>query len=278
MFVVATPIGNLEDITLRALRVLREVALVAAEDTRRTGNLLRHYEIHTPLLSVHAHNERLRAPQVLARLEAGESVALVTDAGTPGISDPGAEVVAAAREGGYRVEPVPGPSSVITALSVSGRTAEPFAFLGFPPIRSNDRLRFWQRVRDLAGLTVVVFEAPHRALRTLAELRDNLAERPIMVARELTKAHEEVVGGTHDELIARLGEPRGEITILISPVEPSTEPTQTFDDDQIRVVFGEITKSTELDRRAVIREVAKRTGLAPKAVYAALERSKQSVV
>ena len=136
LFVVATPIGHLEDITLRALSVLKSAALVAAEDTRRTGNLLRHYQITTPLLSVHEHNERSRIPTIVGRLLAGESVALVTDAGTPGISDPGAEMVAGARAAGVRVEPIPGASAVVAALSVAGMGSEGFCFLGFPPIRS----------------------------------------------------------------------------------------------------------------------------------------------
>ena len=133
LFVVATPIGHLEDITLRALRVLKSVALVAAEDTRRTGNLLRHYEITTPILSVHEHNEHLRVPRVLGRLVAGDSVALVTDAGTPGVSDPGARLVAAVRQAGFRVEPIPGASAVVTALSAAGVSSDGFVFLGFPP-------------------------------------------------------------------------------------------------------------------------------------------------
>ena len=139
LFVVATPIGNLEDITLRALRVLREVSLVAAEDTRRTGNLLRHYEIQTPLVSVHAHNERQRSALLVERLRAGDSVALVSDAGTPGISDPGAQVVRAVRDAGFRVEPIPGPSAVTAVLSASGLEFTQFAFAGFPPTRSKDR-------------------------------------------------------------------------------------------------------------------------------------------
>ena len=139
LFVVATPIGHLEDITLRALRVLKSVALVAAEDTRRTGNLLRHYDINTPILSLHEHNEEARVPKVLGRLDAGDSVALVTDAGTPGVSDPGARLVAAVRKAGFRVEPIPGASAVVTALSVAGISSDGFVFLGFPPIRSKDR-------------------------------------------------------------------------------------------------------------------------------------------
>lgn len=275
LFVVATPIGNLEDITLRALRVLREVALVAAEDTRRTGNLLRHYEIRTPLLSVHEHNERQRLPQLIARLAAGESIALVTDAGTPGISDPGAHVVAAVREQGFRIEPIPGPSSVVSALSVAGQPTDRFAFLGFPSIRSKDRKQFFDRVAALADFLVVIFEAPHRVLRTLADLDVILVNRPIIIARELTKTHEEVFGGSHAELIEHLKAPKGEITILICPAPVVSGPAREVSDTEIAAIFGETTKFKTLTRRETIREVSQRTGLAPRAVFQALERIKK---
>ena len=191
LFVVATPIGNLEDITLRALRVLREPDVVAAEDTRRSGNLLRHYEISTPLLSLHEHNERERIPQILDRLGAGESVALVSDAGTPGISDPGAEVVRAARAAGFGVIPVPGPSAVAAIMSVAGTLASPVTFLGFVPFKSKARTRWVEAVAELPSHAVVCFESPHRLRQTLAELGLILGNRPILVGRELTKIHEE---------------------------------------------------------------------------------------
>ncbi len=170
-YVVATPIGHLEDITLRALRILKTVALVAAEDTRRTGNLLRHYDIHTPVLSVHAHNEHARVPKLIARLAAGESIALVTDAGTPGVSDPGAVLVAAAREAGLRIEPIPGASAVIAALSAAGLKTDGFVFLGFAPIRSKARKQWLETAAELSkARAVIFFEAPHRLHRTLEDL------------------------------------------------------------------------------------------------------------
>lgn len=172
LFVVGTPIGHLEDITLRALRILKSVQLVAAEDTRRTGNLLRHYNIDTPVLSVHEHNEGARVARLLQRLAAGDSIALVTDAGTPGVSDPGATLVAAVREAGFRVEPIPGPSAVVTAISAAGMKSEGFCFHGFAPIKSKDRKLWFQALveasRDRAA---VFFEAPHRVRKTLEELR-----------------------------------------------------------------------------------------------------------
>jgi 16S rRNA (cytidine1402-2'-O)-methyltransferase len=274
LFVVATPIGNLEDITLRALRVLREVALVAAEDTRRTGNLLRHYQITTPLISVRAHNERQRSQAVLERLQRGESVALVSDAGTPGISDPGALVVRTVRDAGLRVEPVPGPSAVTAALSASGWSLEKFAFAGFPPIRSKDRKRWLEWIRELDDTPVVCFEAPHRITRTLAEIRSVMVERPIIVVRELTKKHEEWLQ------TADAPPERGEFTILIgrTPEIVRTEITAGSLSEaavnEIAVAFGEITKTEGGTRRAAIRSVATRLHLPVRVVYDALERSK----
>jgi 16S rRNA (cytidine1402-2'-O)-methyltransferase len=275
LFVVATPIGHLEDITLRALRILKTVALVAAEDTRRSGNLLRHYDIHTPLLSVHAHNELARVPRLIARLAAGESVALVTDAGTPGVSDPGAILVAAVRQAGIRVEPIPGPSAVVAALSAAGLRTEGFIFLGFAPIRSKERKQwFHTAVEQGKHRAVVFFEALHRLHKTLEEL-SILVKRPIIAARELTKVHEELVLGTPTELKAKFAAPQGEFTLIIPrqdvPENVVSEPT----DGEIAVVFGQITKLTVTgSKRGAARVVAERLGLTTKRVYEALERTK----
>lgn len=192
LFVVATPIGNLEDLSFRALRTLREVDLIAAEDTRRTAKLLAHYEIRRPMVSLHAHNEHRESPRLVARLEAGESIALVSDAGTPGISDPGELLVRAARDHGIHVTPIPGPSAIMTALSVSGFAADEFVFMGFPP-RSGSARKAWLERLAADPRTVVVFEAPHRITRTMVDLRIYLAERQILVHRELTKQHEEFI-------------------------------------------------------------------------------------
>jgi len=214
LFVVATPIGNLEDITLRALRVLREVSVIAAEDTRRTAQLLARHAIRTPTTSLHEHNEGRKSPAILARLEAGESVALVSDAGNPAISDPGAHLVRQALAAGLRVEPIPGPSAVLAALSVSGMATDLFAFLGFPPARSNDRKKWLGGLAELQG-TIVFFESPHRIHRTLADMKAIIGDSTILIARELTKAHEELVKCTISEALARLTEPRGEFTIVL---------------------------------------------------------------
>jgi 16S rRNA (cytidine1402-2'-O)-methyltransferase len=275
LFVVATPIGNLEDITLRALRVLKEVALVAAEDTRRTGNLLRHYDIHTPLLSLHEHNEGARAPKLIHRLEQGDSIALVTDAGTPGVSDPGAKLVAAVRKAGLRVEPIPGPSAVLAALSAAGIPSDGFGFAGFAPIKAKDRKLWFERLvlgsRDRA---MVFFEAPHRLQKTLKELAI-LVKQPIMVARELTKLHEEFVVGTPDALIMVFAQPVGEFTLILPPsASEMTEPV-VASDAEIEACFGQIAElRTFRSKRESARVVAERLNLSTKQVYDALERVK----
>src|SRR5262249_20656038 len=218
LYVVATPIGDLEDVTLRALRVLRDVSLVAAEDTRRTARLLQHYSISTPTTSLHEHNEREKTPKLVERLARGESVALVSDAGTPVVSDPGQTLIAAARDAGVRVESLPGPSAVMAAIVTSGLPAREFMFVGFPPNRSKPRIQW------LAGMLreprlVVFFEAPHRILGTLTNLGElDGFERIDGLARELTKVHEELVIRPISDLLQRFKHPVGEFTVLLPPV------------------------------------------------------------
>lgn len=216
LFLVATPIGNLEDVTARALRVLREADLVAAEDTRHTRRLLQHFGIPVRVVSLHEHNERARAASLVERVRAGQNVALVTDAGSPGIADPGYPVVRAAVEAAVRVESVPGPSAVIAALQVSGLPTDAFLFAGFLPPRTAARRR---RLEELARRreTVVVFESPHRIEAALADLEAIWDERPIALARELTKLHEQVLRGTAREVRAALREEwrRGEMVLVL---------------------------------------------------------------
>jgi 16S rRNA (cytidine1402-2'-O)-methyltransferase len=289
LYVVATPIGNLEDITLRALRILRDVAVVAAEDTRRTGNLLRHYQIRTPLVSYHEHNERQRCPELVARLRGGESIALVSDAGTPGISDPGATLVTAARQAGVRVDAVPGPSAVTAALSASGLPSNRFAFAGFPPVRGKPRKEWLAWVARLSDVPVVCFEAPHRIRKTLNELGIILVNRPILVVRELSKVHEEWTSGDtvpteRGEFVLIIGQstnndplkPGGTAEDLPQP-GPEGEPQAggASDGAEIAAVFGELTKSRQFpSRKAIVKEVAHRLGLPTRLVYNALERAK----
>ncbi len=223
VYVVATPIGNLEDASARALRTLGEVALIACEDTRRTARLCQRFGIRTRRLSLHAHNEARRIPMLLARLEAGDSIALVSDAGTPLLSDPGAGLVRAALAAGLEVVPVPGPSALLTGLVASGFATRPFAFEGFLPRKGSARTSTLDRVSRFPG-TVVLYEAPGRVNNTLADLRRVLGPRRVVVARELTKLHEEFVRGRLGEI--RLEETRGEVTLIVegpSESEPDSE-------------------------------------------------------
>ncbi|MCK4272418.1 16S rRNA (cytidine(1402)-2'-O)-methyltransferase, partial [bacterium] len=212
-----TPIGNLEDITLRALRVLKEVELIAAEDTRRTRRLLRHYQISRPLISYHDHNKEARSPSLLEKLNSGESLALVSDAGTPGISDPAFYLVRLAIQHGVPVVPVPGPSALISALIVSGLPPDRFAFEGFLPAKSGRRRR---KLKALAGeeRTILFFESPYRLKRTLEDILEIMGDRRATVARELTKKFEEVTRGTVTQLLEHYGEkkPRGEVVIVLT--------------------------------------------------------------
>ncbi|NGO39912.1 16S rRNA (cytidine(1402)-2'-O)-methyltransferase [Limisphaera ngatamarikiensis] len=218
LYLVATPIGNLEDITLRALRVLRQCDLIAAEDTRRTLQLLRHHQIQKPLLSCHAHNEAARAQQLVQRLRQGATVALVTDAGSPGISDPGERVVRAVLDAGLRVEPVPGPCALIAALTASGLPTAEFHFLGFLPHKPGARRRELERLRSIPG-TWVLYESPHRIQRLLEELAELYPDRSVVVARELTKKFEQFLHGTAAEILARTRNAplRGECVVLVGP-------------------------------------------------------------
>ena len=216
LYVVATPLGNLEDISARALRVLREVDVVACEDTRRTRGLLSHFDIHTPTVSYYEHNKLVRGPALLRRLEGGESVALVTDAGTPGISDPGFLLVRDARAAGVRVVPVPGPSAVATALSAAGVPADRFVFDGFLPVKPGRRVNRLRALRELET-TIVVYESPHRIVAALEAIREVFGEADVVVARELTKQFEEVVTAPSSAHLERLAASpiRGEFTLVI---------------------------------------------------------------
>jgi 16S rRNA (cytidine1402-2'-O)-methyltransferase len=225
--VVATPIGNLEDITLRALRVLRDVDVVAAEDTRRTRNLLEAHGVRTPLISYFEHNQARRGPELLRRLQGGDRIALVTDAGTPGVSDPGFRLVRLCRDAGVPVVPIPGASALVAALSAAGVPADRFVFEGFLPVKAGRRLA---RLRDLAGLArpVVLYESPHRLLATLEAIEAVFGAAEVVLAREVTKRFEEFRRGTATSLRAELAATgvRGEVTLVINPREAGAAATE----------------------------------------------------
>ena len=277
LFLVATPIGNLEDITLRALRVLREADLIAAEDTRRTAKLLAHYDIHTKTTSFYEQVEREKTPRLLEHLASGRSLALVSDAGTPGISDPGYRLTRAVIEAGFRVEAVPGASAVLAALVPSGLPTDSFSFVGFPPPKAKAR-EGW--LRDLAGRreTLVFFEAPHRIRATLEAALAVLGDRQISVGRELTKLHEETVRGSVSAALARLGEPRGEFTVVLAGAadEPAVVALPPGA-EQLLSEFYRLTEVEGLSRRGAISSLATRFGMSSRELYRLVESAKNAV-
>jgi 16S rRNA (cytidine1402-2'-O)-methyltransferase len=273
LFVVATPIGNLEDLSFRALRTLREVDLIAAEDTRRTSKLLAHYEIRKSMVSLHEHNEHREAPRLAARLERGESIALVTDAGTPGISDPGARLVRLARERHVPVSPIPGPSAVMAALSVSGFPADRFAFLGFPP-RSGSARREWLAKAKAEPSVLVLFEAPHRIRKTLDDLVDIFGTRPIQVHRELSKINEELVIYTNNDAVRSVTE-LGEFVVVVGE---STESDDNVQDGRVLAkavsMFGCMTTSSVFGTADAVALAAKALDLDEQVVRKAVKKHK----
>jgi len=272
LYVVATPIGNLEDITLRALRVLKEADLVACEDTRRTLKLLSHFDISKRLVSYHEHNEITRAPEIVIELEQGAKVALVTDAGTPAISDPGYRLVALCLRHGIRVVPVPGVSAVVAAVAVSGMPIEEFTFAGFLPSRPTERrkaLRAWSSEQR----TLAIYEAPHRLLDTLEDALEILGNRPAVIAREVTKAYEEFVRGHLEDLVAtaRKKAPRGEITLLIGPPDGHASHAALESASSTTAPLSrrveEIMKERNVDRKAALKQAARERGLTRREAY-----------
>ncbi len=240
LFIVATPIGNLEDMTFRAVRVLKEVDLIAAEDTRHTKNLLNHYGINTPLTSYHEHNERNKAHQLVARLLRGESIAVVSDAGTPAISDPGFRVVVEAVEAGVRIVPVPGASALSTVLSASGLPTDRFVFEGFLPAKKRERRALLQTLRS-EPRTCVFYEAPHRLSEALADIHEILGDREIVLAREVSKVHEEFLRGRLSEIIRGIAnrEIRGELTLVLGGSEEKSSVSEDLLKKEIRSLKAE---------------------------------------
>jgi len=272
LYVVSTPIGNLEDISLRALRILKEADLIACEDTRQTMKLLAHFDIHKRLVSYHEHNEITRAPEITIELEQGAKVALVSDAGTPAISDPGYRLVSLCLRHGIQVVPIPGASALLAALAASGMPIEEFVFVGFLPSRPTERRK---SLRTLAGetRTLALYEAPHRLLDTLEDALEILGNRPAVVAREVTKIYEEFLRGHLEDLVAavRKKAPRGEITLLIGP--PDGHATHATEESSAQNLVplarrvDEIMKSIGVDRKAALKQAARERGLTRREAY-----------
>jgi 16S rRNA (cytidine1402-2'-O)-methyltransferase len=268
LYLVATPIGNLEDITVRALRLLGEADLIACEDTRHTLKLLSHYGIHKPTLSYHQHNEASRAPELLKRLDEGAQIVLVSDAGTPTISDPGHRLVSLCLERQIPVVPIPGPSAVIAALAASGLPTEEFLFVGFLPSRPAARRKALQSLAKEAR-TLAVYEAPHRLVETLSDALDCLGRRQAVIAREITKVHEEFLRGDLAELLVRVQQQpvRGEITILIGPPLPGSEKIRTLCVAPLGQRVEQIMLERQIDRKAALKLAARERGLTKREAY-----------
>jgi 16S rRNA (cytidine1402-2'-O)-methyltransferase len=275
LYVVATPIGNLEDISLRALRILKEVDIIACEDTRQTMKLLTHFDIHKQLVSYHEHNEITRAPEIVIDLEQGAAIALVTDAGMPAISDPGHRLVSLCARHGIKVVPIPGASAFVAALAASGLPAEEFTFVGFLPSRPTQRRK---ALRALAAepRTLAFYEAPHRLEDTLEDLLELFGDRPAVVAREISKIHEEFLHGHLKDLLesARKKPPRGEITLLVGPSDGSAQQPQAASGISKVTNIVPLAKRVEqlmqqssLDRKAALKQAARERGLTRREAY-----------
>ncbi len=268
LYLVGTPIGNLEDITLRALRILREVDQIACEDTRHSQKLLNHYEIVKPLVSYHEHNEMTRAPELLIALEQGAKIALISDAGTPLVSDPGYRLVTLCLRHHIPVVPIPGPSALLASLSASGLPNEEFLFVGFLPARSGERRRALERLR-IEDRTVILYEAPHRVEECIADAQEILGDRPACLAREVTKLHEEFRRGKLSALAASLSErpARGEITLLIGPADPAEGHAHVDSAQNLSDRVEELIHQAKLDRKDALKLAAKERGLTRRAAY-----------
>jgi len=268
LYLVATPIGNLEDITLRALRVLKEVDQIACEDTRHSLKLLNHYDIRKPLVSYHEHNELTRAPELVLAMENGASIALISDAGMPLVSDPGHRLVTLAIRHHILVVPIPGPAALLAALSASGLPNEEFLFVGFLPARSGERRRALEHLR-IEERTMIFYEAPHRIADTVADALAILGNRPACLAREVTKLHEEFRRGKLFDLVQSLGDhpAKGEITLLIGPPEPVAPGAHIDTSQSLAARVEELIHQAKLDRKEALKLAAKERGITRRDAY-----------
>jgi 16S rRNA (cytidine1402-2'-O)-methyltransferase len=274
LYLVATPIGNLEDITVRALRILGEADLIACEDTRRTAKLLHHYSLKKETVSYHEHNELTRAAELVIRMEQGARVALVSDAGTPVISDPGHHLVSLCLRHRIPVVPIPGPSALVAALAVSGLPTEEFLFVGFLPSRAGDRRKALERLASETR-TLVFYEAPHRLVEMLAAALERFGRRPTVIARELTKIHEEFLRGDLAELlvVAQRRALRGELTVIIGGAQPGQAPAE-LPTAPLKERVEQIMREQNLERNAALKQAARERGLTRREAYGQLLTSR----
>ena len=264
LYLVATPIGNLEDITLRALRVLKEVDLIAAEDTRNSLKLLNHFDIKKPLISYHRHNEELRVDNLIEKLKKGENIAVISDAGTPGISDPGEVIAKEAIKNNIDVVPIPGACAAINALIASGLDTTEFVFFGFLPLNKKLRKEKLEEIKS-ESKTIIIYEAPHKLKNTLKDLKDILENRKVVLAREITKVHEEFVRGNIDEIISKSEELKGEMIILIEGTEKQ-EKSNSLNDLSLDEHYDYYEKKG-LEKKEIIKNIAKDRGVNKNEIY-----------
>ncbi len=266
LYLVATPIGNLEDITLRALKILKEVDLIAAEDTRNTLKLLNHFGISKPLISYHRHNEEIKCDNLITKLQDGENIAIVSDAGTPGISDPGEIIVKKAIENNIKIIPIPGACAAINALICSGLDTRQFTFLGFLPLNKKLRKEKLEEIKNKKD-TVILYEAPHKLKNTLQDLKNILDNRQVVLARELTKIHEEFIYGTIDEIIEKADNLKGEMIILIEGISMTFSSAENELNSLSFDEHFEYYKNLGFDKKEIIKKIAKDRGLNKNEVY-----------
>jgi 16S rRNA (cytidine1402-2'-O)-methyltransferase len=275
LFVVATPIGNLEDITFRAVRTLKEVDAIACEDTRQTQKLLNHYGIEKRTVSYHEHNEMTRAAELIMEMEQGASIALVTDAGMPGISDPGFRLISLAIRHHIPVVPLPGPAAFLAALVASGLPTDSFRFSGFLPPKSGQRRKLLESIKD-SPRTQIFYEAPHRLIESLEDIVATLGpHRHLVIAREVTKLHEEFIRGQVEEVLDMMkarDEVRGEITLLIGKADEHGAPA--VEQKNVRQRMREMMKAENIDEKDAMKRVAKEMGVSKSEVYRELQKSK----
>ena len=265
IYLVATPIGNLEDMTFRAIETLRNVDLIAAEDTRHTLQLLNHFEISKPMVSYHRHNEETKTEEIITKVLQGQNVAIVTDAGTPGISDPGEEIVKVAIENDIEIIPIPGACALINSLIVSGISTKEFSFFGFLPLNKKNRKETLDKIKR-ENKTVILYEAPHKLLKTLEDVLENIGNVDAAIVRELTKVHEEKVYGKISDLIEKFNEPRGEFVIILDLNNIQNEEKIDFNNISLEDHYKYYEKSG-FDKKEIIKQIAKDRNVPKNEIY-----------
>lgn len=266
LYIIATPIGNLEDITLRAIRILKEVDLIAAEDTRHTLKLLNHLEISKPLISYHRHNEEIRTEELIKELKTGKNIGLVSDAGTPGICDPGEEIIKKCIEESIKVVPIPGACAMINALITSGISTKEFIFLGFLPLNKKSRKEKLEEIKN-ANKTIILYEAPHKLKNTLNDLSDILQSREVVLARELTKIHEEYIRGTVKELMEKTDNLKGEMILIIEKNNKDNEEELNILNNLTLEEHYNFYEKRGLNKKEIIKKIAKDRNVSKNEIY-----------